>query len=189
MSNRKTNRAGFTALAVAATTLIATASADAAVDTSAALTACRQGVVQGARASLHLSPQSRGVYAGSPGGVLETQVRPGAVVKVIATGRMSYGGIFNWRGTWGPDGNGQSAPQNSSWPFPGGPDAALVGIWNHTGQGTPLGSNSGCLVVPPPTFSTTSYGLWLKANDDWPDDNGDIGYDVQVAAWLYYSQR
>ena len=187
MITKRVIRTVITAVAATTTALVTAAPAHAGVDTNAALTACRLGVT-GATANLHLDPHSLGVYAGSPGGALETQVRPGAVVRVTATGRISYGGVFNWRGTWGPDGNGQRAPLNISWPYPGGPDAALVGMWNHTGQNTPIGSNSGCMVVPPQTISTAPYGLWLRANDDWLDDNGDIGYDIRVSAWLYYSQ-
>jgi hypothetical protein len=179
-------RTGIAALSVATTILIAAAPAHAGVDTNAELAACRGGV-QGATANLHLGPQSLGVYVGTPGGPLQAEVRPGAVVKVTATGRISYGGVFNWRGTWGPDGNGQLAPQNSSWPYPGGPDAALVGIWNHSAQATAIGSNSGCMLVPPQTVATAPYGLWLDANDDWLDDNGDVGYDIHVSAWLYNS--
>lgn len=95
--------------------------------------------------------------------------------------------MFNWRGTWGPDGNHQLAPNDAHFPFPGGPDAALVGRWNHTGQNLPIGSESACMVVPKPTIGNAT-GLWLFTNDDWLDDNGDRGYDVQVNAWLYFGQ-
>lgn len=176
-------RAAITALAAMTATLFAAAPAHA-VDTELALAACRQGV-GGAFADLHLSPQDIAEYAGSPAGALQAQIRPGAVVKVTATGKISYGGVFNWRGTWGPDGNGQTAPNNSAWPFPGGPDAALVGSWNHTGQNIRVGSDSGCMVVPPQTIATAPHGLWLRANDDWLHDNGDRGYDIRVTAWLF----
>ncbi|MCA2219236.1 hypothetical protein [Jidongwangia harbinensis] len=171
----------------AALTVAAPTAAHAAVDPQAAMTACRLGV-GGSTARLHLAPQSLGVYVGSPGAPLQTQIADGAVVRVTATGRISYGGIFNWRGTWGPDGNGQSAPFDSWWPYPGGPDAALVGQWNHTGARTRIGSNSGCLYVPRRTIASAPYGLWLKANDDYRHlgDNGDVGYAITVSAWLYY---
>jgi hypothetical protein len=147
------------------------------------MAACRQGL-GGVKANLHLSPNTRSVFVGSIATPLQTQIRRGAVVRVTATGKISYGGVFNWRGTWGPDGNGGTAPRERSWPYPGGPDAALVGQWYQTGANVRIGSDSGCLLVPRQTRAWAPYALWLAANDDEIIDNGDRGYDIQVTAWL-----
>lgn len=149
-----------------------------------AMTACRQGV-GGSTVQVHLSPRSLGEPVGLPGTPLQTQIADGAVVRVTATGRISYGGVFNWRGTWGPAGNGRTAPPDWWWPYPSGPDAALVGTWNQTGGPQRIGADSGCVFVPR-AVGPRPYGLWLKANDDWTDDNGDNGYAITVKAWLYH---
>ena len=170
---------------IGSTVAIGVLSAPAAeADTYTSLRACQQGW-PAATHQLHLDPQSLGVHSGLPGDPLQLQIQPGGVVRVTATGRISYGGIFNWRGTWGPDGNGGLAGSDPLFPWPGGPDAALIGKWNQTMQNVRIGSDSGCLVVPSRTISQAPYGLWLKANDSWIHDNGDIGYDITVRAWRY----
>ncbi|MGI5283559.1 hypothetical protein ACQEVF_09530 [Nonomuraea polychroma] len=185
MSLRRAGRFGTAAIvaALTATAPAFPATASTAPDLRAAMAACRQDA-GGASTSLHLSPNRRSVYVGSPGGPLQTQIRRGAAVRVTATGKISYGGLFNWRGTWGPKGNGDTAPNSRSWPFPGGPDAALVGLWNHAGTNVRIGADSGCMLVPKQTIATAPYGLWLSANDDDISDNGDKGYDIRVRAWL-----
>ncbi len=152
-------------------------------DTGQALQRCRAGDTPSGTAALHLAPQSLGLFVGVPNSPLGGNIWPGDVVRIVASGRISYGGAFNWRGTWGPDGNGQAAPNDWWWPYPGGPDAALVGMWNHTGSDFRVGSNSGCLVVPASTIGTAPWGMHLTSNDDWRDDNGDAGYGITVRLW------
>jgi hypothetical protein len=114
---------------------------------------------------------------------LRNQFGPGDVVGVFATGQVSYGGIFGSAGTWGPNGNGHVAPAGSSYPFPGGPQYALVGTWNHTGGDTPIGSVSSCLVVPSGGDGVSiPWALWLQPNDDGPGDNGG-SYTAVVHVW------
>lgn len=178
-------RFGVATLATGAATVAAAQPAAAGVRPDLAMAACRQGV-GASTARLHLDPQNRSVVAGLPGTPLHTQIDEGAVIRVTAAGRISYGGVFNWRGTWGPDGNGRVAPGDWWWPYPSGPDAALVGQWNQTPQRQRIGSDSGCLFVPRHSLRNAPYGLWLKANDDEIHDNGDIGYDITVSAWRYF---
>ncbi|WP_163508370.1 hypothetical protein [Fodinicola acaciae] len=149
------------------------------VDTAAALSACNHNV-GGVSAALHLEPTVGSVSVGGTGGPLEPQLRPGAVVHVRASGKVSYGGIFNWRGTWGPDGNGRTVdPRDHGFPYPGGPDAALVGTWSHLGENLKIGSDSRCVVVK-------DSALRLVTNDNDFTDNGDVGYYLNVTAWLYF---
>ena len=118
-----------------------------------------------------------------PGTPLRNQISPGDVVGVFATGRVSYGGFFGSAGTWGPDGNGRQAPFSGSYPFPGGPQYALVGTWNHTGGDVRLGSVNACLIVPPGgDGASVPWGLWLIPNDDNRGDNGGA-YFATVHVW------
>jgi hypothetical protein len=114
---------------------------------------------------------------------LRGQIAPGDVVGVFATGQVSYGGLFGSAGTWGPNGNGSTAPLNSAYPFPGGPQYALIGTWNHTGGDVRIGSQSECMVVPTGgDGASVPWGLWLIPNDDGPLDNGG-SYTVTVHVW------
>lgn len=112
---------------------------------------------------------------------LRDRIRPGDVVGVAATGRVSYGGIFGSAGTWGPNGNGRTAPAN--YPFPGGPQYALVGTWNHTLGDVRIGAVSACLVVSAGGDGVSiPWALWLLPNDDGPGDNGG-SYLANVHVW------
>jgi hypothetical protein len=116
---------------------------------------------------------------------LVNQMRPGDVLRVTAGGSVSYGGIFNWYGTWGPDGNGQAAPASSAWPFPGpaGRQFALVGRFNQNSQNVALGTASACMFVPSGGDGVSiPWALWLWPNDDYRLDNGG-GYWATVLVW------
>jgi hypothetical protein len=183
---KKKTRMAFSGTALAISAALWAAPAQAAVtrvDPAAAMSACRQGV-GGVTSSVHVGPRDLGQFAGLAGSPVEGQIGPGAVVRVRASGRISYGGVFNWRGTWGPAGNGNRAP--GGFPYPGGPDAALFGTWNQTLAKFPIGADSGCLWVPNATLNRAPYAIHLATNDDWRDDNGDVGYDATVTAWRYF---
>ena len=116
---------------------------------------------------------------------LRDRIRPGDVVGVAAGGRVSYGGIFGSAGTWGPNGNGRIAPINSSYPFPGGPQYALVGTWNHTQGDVRIDAVSACLVVPAGGDGVSiPWALRLEPNDDGPGDNGG-SYLANVHVWAF----
>ncbi|SRR6266545_2640086 len=156
--------------------------------TSGALSRCNSGGFSDAAASVTV-PGTGAAFVGGgpnqdPSTPLRNQIRPGDVIRVFASGQVSYGGIFNWAGTWGPNGNGQLAPLDSSWPFPGGPQYALVGTFNQNGADVRLGSMSACLVVP---FAgdgvSIPWGLWLQPNDCWSLDNSGA-YFATVRVWM-----
>jgi hypothetical protein len=106
-----------------------------------------------------------------------------AHAQVTVPGLVSYGGFFGSAGTWGPNGNGKLAPISGYYPFPGGPQYALVGTWNHTGSDVRIGSVSACLVVPPGGDGVSiPWGLWLIPNDDNRSDNGGA-YVATVHVW------
>jgi len=114
---------------------------------------------------------------------LRNLIRPGDVVGIFATGRVSYGGFFGSAGTWGPNGNGRTAPLNSYYPFPGGPQYALVGQWNNTSSNVRIGSLSACMVVPAGGDGVSvPWGLSLSPNDDGPLDNSG-SYTANVHVW------
>lgn len=118
-----------------------------------------------------------------PGTPLRNLITPGDVIGVAAGGQVSYGGFLGSAGTWGPNGNGGTAPLGSAYPFPGGPQYALVGTWNHSLGDVRLGSVSACLVVPPGGDGVSvPWGLWLLPNDDGPGDNGG-SYAANVHVW------
>ncbi len=118
-----------------------------------------------------------------PGAPLRGLITPGDVVAVAATHRVSYGGFLGSSGTWDPNGNGRMAPSNSAYPFPGGPQYALVGTWNHTLTDVRLGAVSACLVVPAGGDGFfVPWGLRLLPNDDGPGDNGG-SYLANVHVW------
>jgi len=114
---------------------------------------------------------------------LRNLIRPGDVVGIFATGQVSYGGFFGSAGTWGPDGNGGTAPLNSYYPFPGGPQYALAGKWNNTSSNVQIGSLSSGLGVPEGGDGVAvPWGLWLQPNDDRPLDNSG-SYTANVHVW------
>ncbi|GAA0248162.1 hypothetical protein [Cryptosporangium japonicum] len=130
-----------------------------------------------------IAPTTNGRTIGLDGTPLAGKITPGDVVRITATGRVSYGGWFNWRGTWGPAGNGRRVDPRAAgdWPFRGGRDAALVGKWRGTGTALDVGVDSGCVTVPP----GAGQGLLLVPNDDQRWDNGDVGYTatIEVSHW------
>jgi hypothetical protein len=172
----------FTASAAFAVTSSALAS------TTGALNRCN-GRQQGDATTSQLTiPGNGGVFVGGglrqdPRTPLWDQIRPGDVVAVFAGGRVSYGGFFGSAGTWGPDGNGRMAPSSTAYPFPNGPQYALVGSWNHALRRERIGSVSPCIVVPDggDGFSVP-WGLWLLPNDDDRSDNGG-SYSAVVHLW------
>jgi hypothetical protein len=117
---------------------------------------------------------------------LRNMIRPGDVVGIAASGQVGYGGFFGSAGTWGPNGNGRTAPLNSNYPFPSGPQYALVGTWNHTAVSNSrvrIGSVSACMVVPPGGDGVSlPWGLWLWPNDDNRGNNAG-SYRANVHVW------
>jgi len=95
-------------------------------------------------------------------------------VEANPSGTISFGvgqSVFEGdRGSWGPDGKRSDlAPDGSSFPLPGQPKFALIGVFNQTpSHWFLLGSHSTCQVAvqapSPPNFPGS---VIFKANDDF----------------------
>lgn len=168
------------------------AAAPAFASTDDALARCRDRVPSDSTANGVQIPGNGVAFVGGgpdqdAGTPLRDEIRPGDVIGVASRGSVSYGGFFGSAGTWGPDGNNNWAP-GGSYPFPEGPQYALVGLWNQVVPGNSnreviLGSVSACLVVPPADDGVpVPPGLWLLPNDDDRSDNGGF-YLANVHLW------
>lgn len=174
-------------IAAAALSCVGLAAAPAQASTQGALARCNNHQPDDHFARVTVPGNSVAFVGGGPRQDINTplrdRIRPGDVVGIAAGGQVSYGGFFGSAGTWGPNGNGRTAPSN--YPFPGGPQYALVGTWYHTLGDVRIGSVSACLIVPAGGDGVSiPWGLWLLPNDDGPGDNGG-SYVANVHVWAF----
>ncbi|OLF11339.1 hypothetical protein BU204_30460 [Actinophytocola xanthii] len=106
-------------------------------------------------------------------------MRPGNVVRIVATGSVHYGGFLGSAGEWGPDGNGHLVdPGDTAWNYPGASQYSVAAWWNPTAT---LVRHNTCFVIPnggagPRMFLVGINDIW----DAFGDNRGAYRVGVRV---------